>query len=256
MCIRDRASLLRLDLPAASPMQDNLAAIETAATRAADLCQQMLAYSGCARCALRHLDLGALVEETARLARASLGRDARLVLAIAPGLPPVYADSIQLRQIVLNLVTNSSDALGDRPGTITVTTNLIHADRHLLDSSLLGAGLPEADYCLLEVADTGCGMTPETLAHIFEPFYTTKFPGRGLGLSAVLGIVRSHHGTLQVESAPGQGSRFRLLLPAALRLRHAGPAGTPRPGPPSPARPRILVVDLSLIHISEPTRPY
>ncbi len=238
-----QASLLRLDLPASSPMQDSLASIETAATRAADLCQQMLAYSGCARSALRHLDLGALVEETARLARASLGRDARLVLELTPGLPPVYGDSIQLRQIVMNLVINSSDALGDRPGTITVTTGLIHADRPLLDTSLLGAGLPAADYCLLEVADTGCGMTPETLAHIFEPFYTTKFTGRGLGLSAVLGIVRSHHGTLQVESAPGQGSRFRLLLPAARRLHHSGPAEAPRPGPPTVSRPRILVVD-------------
>jgi PAS domain S-box-containing protein len=238
-----QASLLRLDLPAASPMQENLGAIETAALRAADLCQQMLAYSGCARCALRHLDLGALIEETARLARPSLGAEARLVLDVAPGLPPVYADPVQLRQMVMNLVLNAGDALGEQAGSITVTTSLIHADRATLDATLLGADLPEGDYCLLAIRDTGCGMPPETLSRIFEPFFSTKFTGRGLGLSAVLGIVRSHHGTLRVTSAPGQGSDFRVLLPAA---RQAVPEPEPEPESAtagSPTGRRVLIVD-------------
>ena len=238
-----QASLLRLDLPATSPMHDNLAAIETSALHAADLCQQMLAYSGCARCALRHLDLGALVEETTRLARASLGPNVQLALAIAPGLSPVYADPIQLRQIVMNLVLNASDALGDQPGTITVATSLMHANRAQLDATLLGAGLAEADYCLIEVRDTGCGMTAETLARIFEPFFTTKFTGRGLGLSAVLGIARTHHGTLQVESAPGQGSRFRILLPVAQRAAAEPAQAMAAPGRSPMGAQRILVVD-------------
>ena len=118
-------------------------------------------------------------------------------------------------QIVMNLVINAADAVGDRDGEITIVTGAMHADPTLLARCVSGADRQPGDYVFLEVRDNGTGMTPEVRAKIFNPFFTTKFAGRGLGLAATLGIVRSHDGALQVESAPGQGSSFRLLLPPA-----------------------------------------
>ena len=213
--ILGNASLLRLDLPAGHPQHEELAAIEAAGRRAADLCQQMLAYSGRARFVLKSLDLSALVDDTTRLVRSSVAKSAQLEFHLAPGLPPVHGDATQLRQIVMNLVINAGDALEGRSGRISISTTVIPVDRAELDSTMFGRDLPAGDYALLEVADTGCGMSRETQARIFEPFFTTKFTGRGLGLAAVLGIVRSHHGTLQVESEPGHGTTFRVYLPLA-----------------------------------------
>jgi PAS domain S-box-containing protein len=213
--ILGNANLSRLTLPPGSPVDAQLRAIETASLRAAELCRQMLAYAGKGRFVIEAVDLGTLASGLVPLLDVSIARKAALRLVLAPALPPVLADATQLRQIVMNLVLNAADATVDRGGEIVLTTGTMRADSSLLGRCVTGATLAEGDYVFLEVSDRGCGMTPEVIAKIFDPFYTTKFAGRGLGLAAVLGIVRGHHGALQVVSEPGDGSRFRLLLPPA-----------------------------------------
>jgi CheY-like chemotaxis protein len=124
-------------------------------------------------------------------------------------LPPIEGDGTQLRQLIMNLIINASEAIGDQPGSIHLSTSV----RHIQPAE--HADLPAGDYVALEVADTGCGMDEATRARIFDPFFTTKFTGRGLGLAAVQGIVRSHNGLLQVASVLGQGTTFSILLPCA-----------------------------------------
>ncbi|MBI5380839.1 MAG: CHASE domain-containing protein [Opitutae bacterium] len=217
--------LARLDLPPSSPVTPSLQQIESAALRAAELCQQLLAYSGKARFAISPIRLSELIESTVTLLRISISKQAQLHLELVSELPLVMADATQLRQIVMNLVINASDAIGQRPGTITVRTGFRAFTAAELQACAIGRELPPGDFVFLEVTDTGSGMSPETLARIFEPFFTTKFAGRGLGLAAVLGIVRSHGGALQVESEPGRGTRFALLLPPA--APNAAPAHLP-----------------------------
>jgi PAS domain S-box-containing protein len=237
------ASLARHDAAGGQPVDRSLQQIENAARRAADLCQQMLAYAGKGKIVTDRVDLSELVRGTAALLEVTLKKNARLELRLATGLPPVLADVTQLRQIVMNLVLNAGDAITGADGLITVATFAREADGALLHGSLGNPDLPPGTYVGLEVTDNGCGMTPETVARIFEPFFTTKFSGRGLGLSAVLGIVQSHRGALFVESTPGKGSAFRLLLPAS-----AGPtkaSASPFPAPPAriALRGTALIVD-------------
>ncbi len=205
--------LARMELPPDSPLLSYLEQIEQTAVRAADLCRQMLAYSGRGRFVLKRLDLSALVQETTELLRLTTSKKAVLRLDLAPGLPAVSGDPTQLRQIVMNLVINASDAIGDRNGAIRIATGLKRVDSVELGETGFAADLLPGDYVSLEVTDTGCGMSPETRTRIFDPFFTTKFAGRGLGLAAVLGIVRAHKGAIQVQSEPGKGSTFVLLLP-------------------------------------------
>lgn len=208
------ASLARLELAPSSPLMPHLEQIEQASMRAADLCRQMLAYAGKGRFFIQKLDLSELVRETTYLIQSSINKSATLQFNLATGLPAILADATQIRQIVMNLVINASEAMGERNGLITLTTGLLHADRAYLDTTVLAPELPAGDYAYLEVSDTGSGMSPETLAKIFDPFFTTKFTGRGLGLAAVLGIVRSHHGALKVYSELQRGTTFKVLLPA------------------------------------------
>ena len=222
------ASLARMDSPADSPILPYLDDIEEAATRAADLCRQMLAYAGKGRFVIQEVDLSAIVSETTHLLQSSIGKSVVLKMDLAEGLPAVSGDATQLRQIVMNLVINASEAIGQKSGVVTVSTSLVHADRALLDASPAEPELPEGDYIHLQVGDTGSGMPPETLAKIFDPFFTTKFTGRGLGLAAVLGIVHGHKGTLKVASEPGQGTVFDILLPCA--AEPAAPRAKPDAG--------------------------
>jgi PAS domain S-box-containing protein len=208
------ASLIDMRLPAGSPLREDLGRISQVAERAADLCRQMLAYSGRGRFVLGSLDLNEVIREIIGLLGVSLSRKVVPHFDLAEGLPPILADATQVRQVILNLVLNAAEAIGDRPGLIRVATTVRRMDRASLTSAGGSPDLPEGDYVVLEVADTGCGMDEETRRRIFEPFFTTKFTGRGLGLAAVLGIVRGHKGAIQVESEPGRGSTFRLLLPS------------------------------------------
>ena len=209
------ASLARMDLPAESPVQPFLDQIEHAAKRAADLCRQMLAYSGKGRFVVQRLDLNALIEETTRLIQVSISKRAVLKFSLAEALPAVLGDATQLRQVVMNLVINASEAVGDKSGFISITTGLTRADRGYLAGTLSAPDLPDGDYIYLEIADNGGGMPPEIQARIFDPFFTTKFTGRGLGLAAVLGIIRGHKGALKVFSEHGWGTTFKILLPCA-----------------------------------------
>jgi PAS domain S-box-containing protein len=237
------ASLARLALKPGDTGQDHLEQIENASRRAADLCSQMLAYAGKGRISVGPIDLSNLVRDTVSMLEVSVGKKCRLVLDLAGALPPVLGDAAQLGQIVMNLVINGADAIGDRPGgRITVTTFAREADAALFGTALHKPALRPGLYVGLEVRDNGCGIAPATMSRIFEPFFTTKFSGRGLGLSAVIGIVQSHQGALFVESEPGVGSAFRLLLPTST----ATPAAPPEIAPAAvsqPLRGTVLVVD-------------
>jgi PAS domain S-box-containing protein len=189
--------------------------VEQSTERAAELCGQMLAYAGKGRFEVNHVDLSAAVHETTSLLRASIGRGVRLELQLATGLPIVEGDLTQIRQIIMNLVLNGAEATEGRAGVIRVTTGVMDADAAYLATTHLSPDLPEGRYVFLEVADNGRGMSDDTLARIFDPFFSTKFTGRGLGLAAVIGIVRGHSGALKVESQEGVGTIFRLLLPAS-----------------------------------------
>jgi nitrogen-specific signal transduction histidine kinase/CheY-like chemotaxis protein len=219
--ILGNASLARLELPPEAPVGALVAQIEEAGLRAAELCQQMLAYSGKGRFVVQPFALGRLVEETARLLHLSISKKARLVLNLQAGTPQVCGDATQLRQVVMNLVINAAEALGPREGEIAVSVREVHPSRARLALMHGGDVAAEGAYVELAVRDTGCGMSPATVARIFEPFFTTKFTGRGLGLSAVLGIVRSHHGALEVSSTPGHGTTFTVLLPAVAGVLEA-----------------------------------
>lgn len=213
--ILGNASLASLDLPPSSPIQTNLEYIREGSVRAADLCKQMLAYSGKGRFVVQKVDLNAFIEETTHLLRLSISKQAVLRFNLSPALPLIEADVTQIRQVIMNLVINASEAIGARSGVIGISTGLARVDRAYLGDTLLSPDLPEGNYVYLEVSDNGCGMSPETQAKIFEPFFTTKFAGRGLGLAAVLGIVRGHKGALKVYSEPGKGTTFKLLFPCA-----------------------------------------
>jgi CheY-like chemotaxis protein len=215
-----------------------------AARRATDLTRQLLAYSGKGRFVVRPVDLSALVRENAHLFRASVPHTCAIELGLADGLPTVEADVGQVQQVVMNLITNAADAIGSRPGTITITTALREGGPGALLGSRVADVEPAEAYVALEVADTGCGMEPDTLARLFDPFFSTKGVGRGLGMSAILGIVRGHGGTLFVDSAPGRGTTVRVLVP----VRPAGAPSeasrpTPVPARPPPERGTVLVVD-------------
>ena len=221
------AALARLDTPPDSPAEQSIHQVELAALRAAELCRQMLAYSGRGHLAAELVDLTTLVGETTNLLQVSISKKCRLEFALADDLPPVNGDSTQLSQIAMNLVMNASDASGEHGGRILVRTGLMEADRAYLAGTYLAPTITPGHFVFLEVSDEGCGMSAEVLARIFEPFFTTKVTGHGLGLSAVLGITRSHHGALKVESAPGRGTTFRLLLPVAHGTARAAAGESP-----------------------------
>ncbi|PTY02793.1 hypothetical protein DB347_22870 [Opitutaceae bacterium EW11] len=231
--ILGNASIARLELPSGhAPVRAALDNLEHAAMRAADLCKQMLAYAGKGRFVIQPLSLSGLIKNTAELLEVSISKKATLQLNLAEGLPAVQGDATQIRQVLMNLVINASEAIGDRSGAILVRTSLVQANREYLETKAFREQVEEGSYVCLEVSDTGSGMDRETLARVFDPFFTTKFTGRGLGLAAVLGIVRGHKGAIRVTSQPGKGTEFEILFPALGQLAtppdpliHAGAEG-------------------------------
>jgi PAS domain S-box-containing protein len=241
--ILGNASLALDELPSMFPARDSLWAIEKTALRAAELCRQMLAYSGQGRFVIETLRLNELVSEMTSLFKASLSKKVLLNLNLADALPSLRGDSSQIRQVVMNLMINAGEALDDRSGVVTVSTGVMECRPDDLTGAYREERLAAGVYIWLEVSDTGCGMDPETQRRIFEPFFTTKFTGRGLGLSAVLGIVRGHQGALQVTSALGRGTTFKVLFPAAPPV---GPQSALSTGAPLGAwqgRGMVLLVD-------------
>jgi two-component system, cell cycle sensor histidine kinase and response regulator CckA len=227
--ILGNATLARTEFPASSTARECLNRIEATALRAADLCRQMLAYSGKSQFLVRRVDVSHLVEAMTELLQLSISKKARLDLRLAPGLPTVLADATQLQQILMNLVINASDAIGNRDGVIRIHSGLTRVDQAYLRQVMPPPDIGEGEYVFLEVSDDGCGMDPETVGKVFDPFFSTKFTGRGLGLAAVLGIVRGHRGAITVQSEVGKGSTFRLLLP-----RVEGRADQETPPRPTP----------------------
>ena len=202
----------------------------------------MLAYSGRGRFDVRTVQISDVVAEMAHLLEVSISKKCILKYDFAKNLPPINADAAQLRQVIMNLIINASEAIGDRSGVIAGTTGAMECDRAYLQESSLDSGLEPGLYVYLEVADTGAGMTHDVRQRIFDPFFTTKFTGRGLGLAAVLGIVRGHHGLIKVYSEPSRGTTFRVLLPPAKEALPEAPAGPPR-SPALRGSGLILLVD-------------
>jgi nitrogen-specific signal transduction histidine kinase/CheY-like chemotaxis protein len=210
------ATLALDDAPPESSQAEALRYIVQAGERAAELTQQILAWSGKDRFRQEYVDLSGIVTGILTLIETALGRKTSLNLRISRDLPSIEADPAQLQQIVMNLVINGSEAIeGD--GEVSVRTGVAELDGAHHDDDALPDPAPRGPYVFLEVRDTGLGMDPETRQHIFDPFFSTKFTGRGLGLAAVLGIVRGHRGAIRVASAPGQGTAFTVYFPASAR---------------------------------------
>ncbi len=215
VAILGNASLGALELPNESPVQEKLASIVTAAQRAADLTRQLMAYSGSSNHEQTHFDLSKVVEEMGHLLEVAISRKVVLNFDLAHEPVQILGDITQVRQVIMNMLTNGSDAIGDRSGMITIRTGLQMVDQQYLLSTEFGQELEPGYFGFLEISDTGTGISMENQKKMFDPFYTTKSKGHGLGLAAVLGIVRSHRGTLRVYSEPGNGTTMKVLLPAA-----------------------------------------
>ncbi|MBI5594223.1 MAG: PAS domain S-box protein [Deltaproteobacteria bacterium] len=214
MAVLGHAELALDEISPMSAARESILQITIAARRAAELCRQMVAYSGRATFTLEKVNLRELIEEMAHLLKTSISKKAVLNLSLERGLPAIHVDASQVRQIVMNLIINASEAVDDRSGVITVAAGATRCDVDYLTKTELHDSLTPGLYVHLEVTDTGCGMDAETRGRIFEPFFTTKFTGRGLGLAAVLGIVRAHKGAIKVYSEPGKGTTFKVLFPA------------------------------------------
>ncbi|MEM7349319.1 MAG: ATP-binding protein [Acidobacteriota bacterium] len=213
MSILGYADLARSALPPLNPAGGAIENIARAARRAAKLSHQMLAFSGRGNFVVEPLDLSCVVAAMQRQIEAVLPEGAALSLDVAQDLPPIEADAEQLRQAVLSLVTNAGEAL-DGGGSVAIAAGRLDCRRSDLASTYQAAEPGEGPYVYLDVVDDGCGMDEPTAAKIFEPFFSTKFTGRGLGLAATWGIVRGHAGAIRVESAVGLGTTVRLLFPA------------------------------------------
>jgi two-component system, chemotaxis family, CheB/CheR fusion protein len=213
--ILGNAGLALGEAPPGSPYQSALKDVVRASQRAAELTGQMLAYAGKGRLNVRPIDLSELVREISKLVQSSIPKSVNLELELAPDLPAANVDAGQMQQVLMNLVINGAEAIGEgKAGYVRVRTWSEYFDADSLRSSYSSSELSAGRYVILEVADSGCGMDEHTQRRIFDPFFTTKFTGRGLGLAALQGIVRGHQGMLQVSSRPGEGSSFRMLLPA------------------------------------------
>jgi PAS domain S-box-containing protein len=206
-------------LPPLSPVRPLIEKIMKGGERAADLCSQMLAYSGKRQLATAAIDINTVVEEMSHLLEVSVSKKAVLKFELAANLPAVEADGTQLPQVVMNLIVNASEAIGEKAGVIGVSTGVVECDSEYWKKTVFpGEEIAEGVYVYLEVSDTGCGMDEETKQRIFDPFFTTRFTGRGLGLAIVLGIARAHKGVIELNSEPSKGTTIKVLFPA---IRHA-----------------------------------
>jgi nitrogen-specific signal transduction histidine kinase/CheY-like chemotaxis protein len=227
---------------AALPYLEN---VEKSVLRAADLTKQMLAYSGKGRFVVKLHDLNQVVKEMTTLVKVSIPKKIALRFLLSPIPLPIEADAAQLHQVVMNLVTNASEAIGEMDGAITLATRVETLELGQVPSADPGQTLAPGPYAILEVSDSGSGMNAEVLARIFDPFFSTKASGRGLGLSAMLGILRGHKAGIQIQSQVNQGSTFTICFPLAQ-------AAHEEPGAPDP-RSNIRFSGVVLAVDDEPT---
>jgi len=209
-----QAELAETELGAGASPSVEIRAIQAVATHAGKIVRELMTYAGQESTVREPTDLALLVQEMLELLKISVSKHATLRVDLPQNLPAVQANPVQLRQVIMNLITNASEALGDKEGVISISLNAVTGQDSTADRLLASA---RAGFLRLTIADTGSGMPPDILSKIFDPFYTTKLTGRGLGLSAVQGIIRSHNGTIIVSSTPGQGSQFEILLPCTTR---------------------------------------
>ena len=226
LTILGNASLAREDAEPGSRLARQLTDVEEAATRASQLCKQLLAYSGKGRFVMQALDPNQRLREVVHLLDVAVTRGATIHLDLEPDLPAVLGDPAQFDQALMNLVTNGSEAIGDRRGVISIETGRVDLEAGGLDAMLHAERSEPGPYVRVAVSDTGCGMEASELQRVFDPFYTTKSTGRGLGMAAVLGIVRGHGGAIRGRSEPDRGATFELFFPAAEGIEAAP---TPRP---------------------------
>ena len=227
-------------IPDDPPLREALQRIEATTQRGADLARQLLAYAGKGHFAVKPQNLNRIIQEMGDLLTVSISKKVALQYDLQPGLPPVEADSAQFQQVVMNLVINASEAIGDRTGTVTLRTRAVDYDQAGLSEGFPGQVLEPGLFVRMEVEDDGCGMDAETIGRIFDPFFSTKFTGRGLGLSAMLGIVRGHRAGIHVESVPDVGTTFILLFPAS---EHTALTEAPKPRELAATTGLVLVAD-------------
>jgi signal transduction histidine kinase/CheY-like chemotaxis protein len=240
--ILGNVSLALAELPPDSPLRRRLARVRSAARHAVSLTEQMLTYSGDSAVTRKPLDLERVLDETRELLEATVGEHCALQFELAPQILPVRGDATQLRQVLVNLVGNAAEALAGQPGSVQLRSGSVRVGRQELEDGFGNAHPEPGPYAFFEVADSGPGMDEATQSRIFEPFYTTRAAGRGLGLAAVLGIVRGHDGVIQLESAPGRGSSFRVLLPL-LGGEPAAAGGPPQAALRADVPATVLVID-------------
>ena len=208
------ADLALTKLPTDSAARQNIEEVVSSAQRAADLANQLLAYSGEGKFVVETVNLSSVVKEMSSLLEVSISKKAVITFGLDSEIPAIRCDTTQIRQVIMNLIVNASDALENNRGEIAIATGAMHRTPADFVDTYLGSQLPDGEYVYVRISDTGSGMDEETRARIFDPFFTTNFAGRGLGLAAVMGIVRGHGGAIAVESVPGNGTSFTVYLPA------------------------------------------
>lgn len=211
--IMGNASLSMEDLENPVSLREHIGEILMSSERAALLVRQMLAYAGKGRYLIEPIDVSQQITEIVALIRTSIPRSVQLVLQLDSDPPRVDADRSQLHQLIMNLAINAAEAIGEQPGTVTITTSHTRIN--------------DEGQVVLTITDTGCGMDEATKSQMFDPFFTTKFTGRGLGLAAVMGIIRTHRGSISVDSAPGKGTTVAVVLPASTAVTPAAAAVEP-----------------------------
>lgn len=213
-------AIIRLNLDLAKIEEDrdsvlrHLETISVTVARATGLTQKMLAYSGKGQFSFGNVQVNETVGETVRQFQSNLPKSVQVQLDLAEKLPPVRADDEQIHQVIMSLLANACESLNGKPGKLQITTRLMKCTQRTLAAARLETSADPGWFVAIEVCDNGCGMDEEVMTHMFDPFYSTKFIGRGLGLSAILGIVRGHKGAIMVESKVGKGTSFKVLFPA------------------------------------------
>ncbi len=230
MGIMGNMELCLMKLEPDSPLKKYIQRVRSASQKAAELTAQMLAYSGCGHFVVEPVNISRVVREMCELLESVISKKARLVLELDDNLPDIMGDVSQMRQVVMNLIVNASEALEDRPGDIFVRSGVMEVDLAYLNKVYFDHDAMPGPYVWFEVEDTGAGMDNKTIARMFEPFFTTKFSGRGLGLAALLGIVRGHNGIIRVDSDVGRGTVVRVLFPASNDMQKRLLQGSARKG--------------------------
>lgn len=214
MAILGYADLIQVSMNNEETVKKSINEIKKAVLRGSELSQQMLRFAGKTKILFENIKINNIVNDIIDLLKVSISRKINLIFSSGSNEIMVKGDPTQLRQIVLNLVLNAAEAIGDKSGTINIDIDCMYLEKTFINSKLSGFELEEGKYIKLTIEDTGCGMDEYTLKHLFEPFFTTKFTGRGLGMAEVLGIIKAHKGAIMVSSSPNKGSVFDIYLPA------------------------------------------